>query len=93
MLLHTHTHIHTTQIKPGLRRMATKNQGPCGAVQAAIPDIFKNVPESFFHETIEVFEENAHICYDRLSLVPGLNPIMPSGAMFMMVRVCYTLVN
>ena len=65
--------------------MATKNQGPCAAVQAAIPDIFKNVPESFFRQTIAVFEGNAHACYDRLNGTPGLNPIMPSGAMYMMV--------
>ena len=32
-------------------------------------------------------QENARLVYDGLKDVPGLNPIMPSGAMYMMVGV------
>ena len=72
-------------MKPGLRRLATRNIGPCAVIQAAIPDIFKNVPDSFFAETIATFEGNAVACYKKLSTVDGLTPVMPAGAMYMMV--------
>ena len=58
---------------------------PCTMTQAAIPDIFKNVPDSFIRQTMEVFESNASICYSTLKDVPGLNPIRPSGSMYIMV--------
>lgn len=58
---------------------------PCTMTQAAIPDVFKNVPDSFIRQTMEVFESNANICYSTLKDVPGLNPIRPAGAMYIMV--------
>ncbi len=81
--MHTHTH---TQITPGLRRLAMKILGPCTLIQAALPDIFKNVPASFFQTNMEFFENNAKKCFEELSTVPGLRPVMPSGTMYMMVR-------
>lgn len=32
-----------------------------------------------------VFQSNSEICYNELSTVAGLNPVMPSGAMYLMV--------
>ena len=66
--------------------MATRLLGPTLLIQAAIPSIFKNVPQSFFSETMEVFENNAKTSYSIFSKVPGLNPVMPAGAMYIMVR-------
>ena len=65
--------------------MATKLISPSVLIQAALPDTFKNVPESFYSETMEVFENNAKACFSELSKVPGLTPIMPDGAMYIMV--------
>lgn len=56
-------------------------------IQAAIPDVLKNVPESYIRQTMEVFESNANICYSKLKGAPGLNPIRPSGAMYIMVSI------
>ena len=36
-------------------------------------------------------QENAHLVYEGLKDVPGLNPIMPSGAMYMMVSVIHNV--
>lgn len=30
-------------------------------------------------------QSNSEICFNELSSVPGLNPVMPSGAMYLMV--------
>ena len=70
--------------------MGTRLLTPCTIVQAAIPMIFNNVPQSFFTQTMEVFERNANICYALLSRIPGLKPMMPAGAMYIMVSAtCY----
>lgn len=65
--------------------MATRIMNPSAVMQAAIPTILKSVPESFISQTMEVFENNAKTCYSILSKVPGLNPVMPAGSMFIMV--------
>ena len=67
--------------------MAMRLLNPASIVQAAIPSIFKNVPKSFLSETMEVFESNAKTSYSIFSKVPGLEPVMPAGAMYIMVRV------
>lgn len=52
-----------------------------------MPSILKETPASFFNETLDIIENNAKIAFNKLSKVPGLKPIMPSGAMYMMVGV------
>ena len=66
--------------------MAMRLLNPATIVQAAIPAIFNNVPKSFLSETMEVFENNAKTSYSVFSKVPGLKPVMPAGAMYIMVR-------
>ena len=63
---------------------------PPTVVQAAIPAMFKNVPDSFFLDTMRFFEENAKLCYEGLKDVPGLTPLRPAGALYIVVR-CETL--
>lgn len=56
-------------------------------VQGALPSILKETPQSFFDETLDVIEANAKLAFEKLSQVPGLRPVMPSGAMYMMVGI------
>ena len=48
-----------------------------------IPPIQSLVYCSFF----DLIQMNAELVYDGLSKAPGLNPIMPSGAMYLMVGI------
>ncbi len=73
------------QVKPGIKNLLTKLVAPAAVIQAAIPDIFKNTSDSFFTDTMEIFEKSASMCYSRLKEVPGLTPVIPEGAMYMMV--------
>ena len=73
------------QTRLGLTQLPTRLLNPSAIIQAAIPAIFKNVPDSFFAQTMEVFETNAKTCYSILSKLPGLHPVMPAGSMFIMV--------
>ena len=66
--------------------MAMRLLNPASVVQAAIPSIFNNVPQSFLSETMDVFENNAKTSYSVFSKVPGLKPVMPAGSMYLMVR-------
>ena len=74
------------QVTPGLARLVVKLLGPCTFSQAALPYIFENVPQSYIQHNMEVSERNAKVCYQMLKDVPGISPIMPAGAMYMMVR-------
>ena len=55
--------------------------------QGALPTILENTPQSFFDDTVRMVEDNAEMAFRMLSEVPGLNPVMPSGAMYMMVGI------
>ena len=59
--------------------------GPCTLIQAALPDMLKNIPDSYHESNMDFFEENARLCYEGLKDVPGLTPVMPAGAMYMIV--------
>ena len=69
-----------------MKNFLTKLVAPASVIQAAIPDMFKNVPDSFFTDTMEVFERSASMCHSKLKDVPGLTPVLPHGAMYMMVK-------
>ena len=73
------------QVTPGLARLAMKLLGPCTFNQAALPHIFENVPESYHQRSMDIFERNATLCCEMLKDVPGISPVMPAGAMYMMV--------
>ena len=77
------------QTRLGLQQLPTRLLNPSAVIQAAIPAIFKNIPMSFFDQTMEVFENNAKTCYSVLSKLPGLHPVMPAGSMFIMVGCSY----
>ena len=57
--------------------------GPNSLVQGALPD---NVPELFYEQTTDFIFQNAKLCYRRLLMVKGLQPYMPQGSMYLMVR-------
>ncbi|XP_071091533.1 tyrosine aminotransferase-like [Haliotis cracherodii] len=74
-----------TQVKSGLVRLSQRILGPNSLIQAAVPDILEKTPASFYLETLNYIKRNADVFYERLSAVPGLVPVMPQGAMYMMV--------
>ena len=77
--------LYLSQVIPGLYRLAMKLLGPCTLIQAAIPDML-TIPASYHEANLAKFEENAKLCFKGLENAPGLRPIMPAGAMYMMVR-------
>lgn len=47
--------------------------------------MLKNTPVEFFEGIREILSKNAKIAYDILYSTPGLFPVRPKGAMYMMV--------
>jgi tyrosine aminotransferase len=75
------------EVRKGLLCMSQRIIGPNTLVQGALPTILANTPKSFFDKTINVIQDNAKLAFKLLRVIPGLMPVMPQGAMYMMVRI------
>lgn len=75
------------EIRKGLNSLSQRILGPNSLVQSALNDILKNTPQSFYAETLEYIEDNAKLFYKLISEIPGLKPVKPQGAMYMMVGI------
>uniref|UniRef100_A0A8C4QL11 Tyrosine aminotransferase n=1 Tax=Eptatretus burgeri TaxID=7764 RepID=A0A8C4QL11_EPTBU len=87
ILIHDRDGIMGSEIRDGLIRLSQKILGPSTIIQGALNHILNKPPESFFMNTINFIKSNADLCFDRLSSVPGLTPILPRGTMYMMVAI------
>uniref|UniRef100_A0A3P9IT29 Tyrosine aminotransferase n=1 Tax=Oryzias latipes TaxID=8090 RepID=A0A3P9IT29_ORYLA len=87
ILIHDRNDIFGSKIRQGLVKLSQRILGACTIVQGALEGILNNTPQSFYNNTISFLKSNSEICYNQLSLVPGLNPVMPSGAMYLMVGI------
>ena len=74
-------------VRDGLRNLAQKIVGPCALVQGALPAMLANTPASFFDNTRQLLSANAAIVMQLLGTAPGLRPIRPYGAMYIIVCV------
>ena len=75
------------QVAEGLVALTTLILGPNSLVQATLPNILLNTPKSFFDNTMHTLKSHGTFLAQRLSSIPGLNPICPQGAMYMMVHI------
>lgn len=73
------------QVRTGLLKLTQRILGPATFIQAAIPGILQT-PDSFHQDVVKKLEKNANLLFERLSLIPGLRPVQPQAAMYMMVR-------
>ncbi|TPX60911.1 tyrosine transaminase [Powellomyces hirtus] len=74
------------EIRKGLVNLTQLILGPNSVIQAALPDIL-SAPQSFYDETMEQLEKNANISKKLLSNIPGLHPVFPQGAMYLMIEI------
>ncbi|KAJ1849464.1 hypothetical protein LPJ70_000460 [Coemansia sp. RSA 2708] len=74
------------QVRQGLFALSTLINGPCAPIQAAIPRIFDDVPESYLPALNKQLEAHARILESELGKAPGIEVISPQGAMYVMVK-------
>ena len=84
IIIHDRNGGFASEVTPGLAQLARRLLGPCSIVQAALPHIFK-IPQAYHDRNIAVVHHNAMLVYQELQKAPGISPIMPRGAMYMMV--------
>jgi len=87
IVVYDRNNVFAEEIRKGLLCMSQRIIGSNTLIQGALPTILKNTPKSFFDSTINTIMKNANLAYNKLRAVPGLMPVMPQGAMYMMVRV------
>ncbi|CAK9303420.1 unnamed protein product [Gordionus sp. m RMFG-2023] len=75
------------QIQNGINRFCQASFGVNSMIQAALPLILTKTPDSYFLNAVQLAYENAQTITNTLKNVPGINPIIPQGSMFMMVHI------
>ncbi|XP_056621685.1 tyrosine aminotransferase [Triplophysa dalaica] len=87
ILIYDRNNIFGNEIREGLVKLSQRILGPCTIVQGALESILNNTPVEFYQRTVGFLKSNSEICFSELSTVPGLNPVMPAGAMYIMVGI------
>lgn len=77
-----------THVRKGLVNLSQLILGSNSLIQAAIPEIL-NAPDEFHKKTIDILENNANLSRALLADIPGITPIFPQGAMYLMVCLLY----
>lgn len=85
VVIHDRHNAFAAEVSPGLSALSQRIMGGNTLVQGSLDTILNKTPQSFFDETVSVVERNARLAFEELSQAPGLKPVMPSGAMYMMV--------
>lgn len=87
IVIYDRNNVFDEEVRTGLMRLSQKILGPNTLIQAAIPEILENTPTSFYQDTLDFIESNAKLFYNRISKIEGLKPVMPQGAMYMMIGI------
>uniref|UniRef100_A0A8C9SMS9 Tyrosine aminotransferase n=1 Tax=Scleropages formosus TaxID=113540 RepID=A0A8C9SMS9_SCLFO len=87
ILIHDRNQAFGQEIREGLVKLSQRILGACTIVQGALEAILNSTPQEFYQDTIGFLKSNSEICFSALSSIPGLNPVRPSGAMYLMVGI------
>ncbi|KAI1890057.1 hypothetical protein AGOR_G00169300 [Albula goreensis] len=87
ILIHDRNQAFGPEIREGLVKLSQRILGPCTIVQGALESILNSTPQEFYCNTVSFLKSNSEICYTALSTIPGLTPVKPSGAMYLMVGI------
>ncbi|KAL5022654.1 hypothetical protein ScPMuIL_001809 [Solemya velum] len=85
--IHDRNGVFEKQVCQTLKASAGILGSPSAVHQKALPDIFKNVPSKFFDDTVAYLERNATLLFQIFMEIPGLTPLMPRTAIFMMIKI------
>ncbi|XP_067007089.2 tyrosine aminotransferase [Anabrus simplex] len=87
IIIHDRGNVFGREIRDGLQRLSQRTIGSNTLVQGALPAILSNTPQEFYDGTAKMLQDMAEMAYLLLSSVKGLSPVMPQGAMYMMVGI------
>ncbi|ETN64518.1 tyrosine aminotransferase [Anopheles darlingi] len=75
------------EVRRGLANLSVRILGSNTIIQRALPAILQNTPPEFFEDLVATLHRHAEVAYKSIKQIRGLNPIMPGGAMYMMVGI------
>ncbi|XP_070504600.1 tyrosine aminotransferase-like isoform X1 [Chironomus tepperi] len=76
-----------SDIKEGLLNIAGRNFIPNSTLVKALPGILENTPQQFFDDNSKTVSIHALSVFNILKTCPGIVPIMPKGAMYLMAKI------
>ncbi|CAF1051823.1 unnamed protein product [Rotaria sordida] len=86
IVIHDRHNLFKDTVQPGLLDLSSLILGPNSVTQAALPYILSETPDSYFMDILNQLRTNAEYFYNSLVNAPGLQPTMPQGAMYMLIR-------
>ncbi|XP_011495141.1 PREDICTED: tyrosine aminotransferase [Ceratosolen solmsi marchali] len=87
IIIHDRQNILDKEIRKALQCLSQRIIGSNTIVQGALSKILKETPQKFFDNIMQTLHAHARLTYNYISKIPGLTPIMPHGAMYMMVHI------
>ncbi|XP_076248612.1 tyrosine aminotransferase [Calliopsis andreniformis] len=87
IIIHDRQNVLEQGIRKGLHCLSQRIIGSNTLIQGALPGILKNTPEKFYKDTMCTLHNHSNLAYDYIVKISGLKPIMPAGAMYMMVYI------
>jgi len=93
IVIHDRHNAFQKYIRPGLLSISSRIMGPCSIPQAALPSILSLKYKAYLDDMINLVKQNADLVYHMLGSIPGLTPVMPQGALFMMIQLDFDAFN
>ncbi|XP_076628264.1 tyrosine aminotransferase [Colletes latitarsis] len=87
IIIHDRQNVLEKEIRKGLHRLSQRIIGSNTLIQGALPAILRNTPQKFYDDVMCTLHNHSKLAYNCIIKVPGLRPIMPDGAMYMMVYI------
>ncbi|XP_043789175.1 tyrosine aminotransferase isoform X1 [Apis laboriosa] len=87
IIIHDRQNVLEKEIRKALHCLSQRIIGSNTLVQGALPAILKNTPQGFYDDVMRTLYNHSKLAYDYTIKIPGLKPIMPNGAMYMMVYI------
>ncbi|XP_076754222.1 tyrosine aminotransferase [Xylocopa sonorina] len=87
IIIHDRQDVLEKEIRKALNCLSQRIIGSNTLIQGALPAILRNTPQQFYDDIMNTLHNHSKLAYDCIMKIPGLKPIMPCGAMYMMVYI------
>ena len=84
-IVHDPSNIFKGGLADNIIKMSTRLCGPNSLIQSALPDFLPETSDLWHEEQNQKIAKAADLFYDGIMKASGLSPIMPNGAIYMMV--------
>ncbi|XP_039273937.1 tyrosine aminotransferase-like [Styela clava] len=87
VVMHDRNNVLGQKIRNALTCLTQRILGPCTLVQAILPKILEDSDNSYMDRAINIIQTNAEYAFSHIANMPGLQPVTPQAAFYMMVGI------